>query len=160
MQADAPTPDSQLLSLDELEPGRTFDLGSRTLSAEEIISFATAWDPMPFHLDEHAAENSQFGGLVASGLHTVAVLVRMASEHVVSRSDVVAGRGMQDVQMRKPVRPGMRLDGRCVIGSRQVRQDGTGTVELHLTLHDDRGDLVLSMRGDMKVRRRAADVVG
>ena len=137
------------MSLDDLEPGRTFDLGSRTLTAEEIVCFASEWDPMPFHVDERAAARSAFGGLVASGLHTVAVLVRMGSEHVVSRSDVVAGRGMRDVQMRKPVRPGMRLHGRCVIAARRVKE---ATVEMHMTLHDDLGDLVLSMRGEMKMR--------
>ncbi|MES2710189.1 MAG: MaoC/PaaZ C-terminal domain-containing protein [Pseudomonadota bacterium] len=60
-----------IASLDELTPGQTFDFGTLVFTEAEIIAFATLYDPQPFHLDPAAAESSLFGGLVASGLHTL-----------------------------------------------------------------------------------------
>jgi acyl dehydratase len=57
--------------------GRELDIGSYTFTAEEIIDFATKYDPQPFHLDAEAAKNSLFGGLCASGWHTTAVFMKL-----------------------------------------------------------------------------------
>ena len=61
------------LSYEDFEPGQVFELGSRTVSADEIVAFAREWDPQPFHVDPEAAADSVFGGLIASGGQTVAV---------------------------------------------------------------------------------------
>lgn len=58
-------------SLDDLVPGQGWDLGTLTLPREEVIAFATRYDPQYFHLDAEAARESLFGELVASGLHTL-----------------------------------------------------------------------------------------
>jgi acyl dehydratase len=59
-------------SLDDLAAGMAFDLGRFTLPREEVLDFATKFDPQPFHLDDEAAKGSIFGRLVASGVHTFA----------------------------------------------------------------------------------------
>ncbi|MGH3131129.1 MAG: MaoC/PaaZ C-terminal domain-containing protein, partial [Gaiellaceae bacterium] len=65
------------LYFEDFEPGRTFELGSRTVTEEEIVSFAREWDPQPFHVDAEAAAGSAFGGLIASGWHTGALWMRL-----------------------------------------------------------------------------------
>ena len=62
---------------EDFEPGQTLDLGSRTVTEEEILEFARRWDPQPFHVDPEAARETVFGGLIASGWHTGAMWMRM-----------------------------------------------------------------------------------
>lgn len=62
----------KLRSFDELEVGRRWEFGTLSLSAAEIVEYATKYDPQPFHTDPEAAKSAPlFGGLVASGLHTM-----------------------------------------------------------------------------------------
>ncbi|HTH99067.1 MAG TPA: MaoC/PaaZ C-terminal domain-containing protein [Stellaceae bacterium] len=60
------------LYLEDLHLGQVFVSGSATMEADAMIAFATEFDPQPFHLDEHAARASLFGGLAASGWYAVA----------------------------------------------------------------------------------------
>ena len=63
------------MHFEDFEIGQTFELGSRTLSKEEMLAFANDFDAQPFHVDEEAAKNSMYGGLIASGWHTGSVLM-------------------------------------------------------------------------------------
>lgn len=65
------------LTLDDLQVGDRFSSGEHRLDAAQIKAFATQFDPQPFHLDEEAAKSSLFGGLAASGWHTVAITMRL-----------------------------------------------------------------------------------
>lgn len=56
--------------------GETIELGSHTFTADEIVAFASKYDPQPFHLTQEAAEKSIYGSLCASGWHTIAVWMR------------------------------------------------------------------------------------
>ncbi len=62
---------------EDMLPGSVRDLGSITPSREEMIAFASQFDPQPFHLDDEAAKASVFGGLCASGWHTCAMAMRL-----------------------------------------------------------------------------------
>ena len=66
-----------MLYLEDLEVGRRFTHGSHAMDAEQIKAFARAFDPQPFHLDDEAAKSTVFGGLAASGWHTMAVTMRL-----------------------------------------------------------------------------------
>lgn len=61
-------------SLDDLAPGQGWDLGTLSLPLEEVVAFATRFDPQYFHLDPAAARDSLFGELVVSGLHTLSAV--------------------------------------------------------------------------------------
>ena len=78
------------------------------ITRDEIVEVAGRWDPQPFHLDELAAEATDFKGLVASGLHTLAASVRLGTLEQPATA-AVAGLGMDELRMRHPVRPGDRL---------------------------------------------------
>lgn len=78
------------------------------VTADEIKEVARRWDPMPFHLDEIAGETTHFGGLVASGAHTIAASIRLGAEEV-PRTAAIAGLGIDELRFLAPVRPGDRL---------------------------------------------------
>lgn len=96
--------------------GRVREVGGITVSREDIVAFARQFDPQPFHLDEGAARLSMFGGLIASGWHTMAMWMRYA---ILSRQREAAERGVEgpggvspgfeDVRWHRPVRPGDTL---------------------------------------------------
>ena len=96
--------DRALLWLDDLAPGQVFESGSRTISREEIVSFALNFDPQPFHIDEEAAKNSLFKGLAASGLHTFGVSIRLLLDTFSLATGLISTGG--EIQWKKPVRPG------------------------------------------------------
>ena len=56
--------------LEDFHPGQTIELGTRVVDRDEILEFARKYDPQPFHVDEEAARQSIYGGLIASGWHT------------------------------------------------------------------------------------------
>lgn len=62
---------------EDIELGVEYEIGSYTFEADDIIAFATKYDPQPFHVDEEAAKASHFGGLVASGWHTTAIWMKL-----------------------------------------------------------------------------------
>ncbi|WP_431281556.1 MaoC/PaaZ C-terminal domain-containing protein [Humitalea sp. 24SJ18S-53] len=94
----------RIASLDHLAPGDSFDLGTLSLPREEVLAFATRFDPQPFHLDDAAAAESIFRTLVASGLHTLsAVFGRLITSGLIA--DVSLGGNQMDVKWPAPLRP-------------------------------------------------------
>lgn len=102
------------LYLEDLHEGQRFVSPSRTITAEEIKAFATAFDPQPFHLDEAAAEASVFGGLAASGWHTAAVTMRLLVDGGLPLAGGIIGAG-GELSWPHPTRPGDALHVECVI---------------------------------------------
>ena len=94
---------------EDFEVGAAYRLGSRVMSKADIIAFARQFDRRPVHLDEEAASRSMFGGLVASGLHTLCVAATIVDEDFLAGTAMAAGAGMDKVRWTKPVRPGDEL---------------------------------------------------
>lgn len=63
--------------LEDFEAGQRYETAGKTLAESEILEFALRYDPQPFHMDVTAAEQSIYGGLIASGIQTLAVALRM-----------------------------------------------------------------------------------
>ncbi len=87
-------------------PGQEIALGSRTVSEEEIIAFATQFDPQPFHVDHDAGAASIFGGVVASGWHTCSMMMRIVVDSLLSESSSMGSPGLDGVRWLLPVRAG------------------------------------------------------
>jgi acyl dehydratase len=85
--------------------GRVIDCGTYRVSKDEILEFATQFDPQPHHLDEEAGRKSMLGGLAASGWHVCAIAMRLFAESVVLKADNKGGAGAREARWMKPVRP-------------------------------------------------------
>jgi acyl dehydratase len=145
-----------LLFFEDFVPGRVFELGTRTLSEDEIVQFAAEWDPQVIHRDPIAAENGPFGGLIASGWQTACVWMRLYVDAVLSNAAMLAAPGVEEVRWLHPVRPGMRLRGRTTILEAWPSEQapGRGTMRLKGELLDENGAPVMTMlaRGHARLR--------
>jgi len=134
---------------EDFTPGRVFELGSRTLTEDDIVAFARDWDPQPLHLD---------GDVIASGWQTVCVWMRMYVENVLNHAAMLAAPGVEEVRWLRPVTPGMRLTGRTTILESwpSKRTTERGNVRLRGELLDDEGEIVMSVVGLGRVHTKAA----
>ncbi len=89
--------------------GQEIALGSRTVSAAEIIAFATEFDPQPFHIDHAAAAASPYGAIIASGWHTCSMMMRMVVDGMMATSSSMGSPGLENVRWILPVRAGDTL---------------------------------------------------
>lgn len=101
---------------DDLRAGQVFRFSRHTVSEAEIIEFARRWDPVPIHTDPVAAAQGPWGGVIASGLHTMAIYQRLAVAALWSEFTGGVGRSF-DVRFRRPVRPGTTLTGSATVAS-------------------------------------------
>lgn len=90
-------------------PGKVIELGNRTVTEEEIINFATQFDPQSFHVDKEAAAHSIFGGVIASGWHTCSMIMRMVVDGFLKNSSSMGSPGVDEIRWILPVRPGDTL---------------------------------------------------
>lgn len=135
---------------EDLTVGSTYETGTYTVTKEEIVSFAEQFDPQPFHLDEDAAKDSIFGGLVASGLHTLCLSVRLfVTEFVNGENGVanMAGLGMDDLRWHEPVYPGdtLRLRIEVVGKTPSESRSDRGYVDFERSVYNDADEKVLSI---------------
>ena len=117
---------ADLLHYEDFPEGMVIPFGTYHLSREEVIAYAKAWDPQPFHLDENAAKSSVLGGLAASGWQSSAIAVRLAVEAYANKSAAMASNGMEEVKWLKPVYAGETLTGRATVLSRRVSSKRPG----------------------------------
>lgn len=89
--------------------GQEIPLGSRSVTEEEIVAFATQFDPQPFHVDRDAASASIFGEVIASGWHTCSMIMRMVVDSVLGASSSMGSPGLDKVRWQQPVRAGDTL---------------------------------------------------
>ena len=95
--------------------GSVYEFGSITVEEADVIAFARQFDPQDFHTDPEAAKNSAFGGLIASGWHTGALMMRLIVDNFLSTVASVASPGVDELRWLKPVRPGDVLSARVTI---------------------------------------------
>jgi acyl dehydratase len=129
--------------------GEVFEFGDRPVTLNEIVSFATRYDPQPFHTDAVAAADSSFGGLVASGWMTCAVLMREMCDHFVSPLSAMGSPGVDTLRWLKPVRPGDRLHVRVTVVEVTPSQSkpDRGVVTLLQEVINQANEVVLSLQG-------------
>jgi acyl dehydratase len=100
---------------EDFTEGEILELGSFSLTADEIVEFASKYDPQPMHTDLEAAGASVYGGLIASGWHTAASYMRLVVDNVLSGTASVGSPGIDQLRWLKPVRPGDELRARFQI---------------------------------------------
>jgi acyl dehydratase len=133
---------------EDIRPGDVLELGSVEVREDEVVAFATAYDPQPFHVDPEAARESMYGGLIASGWHTTALFMGMFVRAVLADSASLGSPGVEEIRWLAPVRPGDRLRGRStILDVRESSKDARrGTVHtLNEVLNQD-GVVVMTLK--------------
>ena len=146
-------------AFEDFEEGAVIELGSKTVTAEEIIEFASQFDAQPMHLDEEAGKASILGGLAASGWHTCCIFMRMACDGFILDSTSQGAPGVTYTRWRKPVLAGDTLTGRSTVTT--VRESASrpnlGFVTCRHALTNQRGEVVFELENTgMFLKREAA----
>jgi acyl dehydratase len=148
---------SDLIYFEDVKVGDTQRFGGYEVTREEIVAYAREFDPQPFHLDEEAGRQSQFGGLIASGWHTGAMLIRMLCDHAIPGTASTGAIGFDDLKWLKPVRPGDVLSVETTVREKiesRSRRD-IGTVKIESRVLNQAGDVVMTLTSLVLYRRRS-----
>ena len=80
-------------------------MGTVSVDRDEVIEFATRYDPQPFHVDPEAAKESIYGGIIASGWHTCSMVMRLMCDSYLLNSSSLGSPGIENVRWLLPVFP-------------------------------------------------------
>jgi acyl dehydratase len=143
------------LYFEDFPLGEVVEYGGVEVSVDEIIAFAREFDPQPFHTDEEAAAAAT-GGLIASGWHTSALLLRMNCEAFLMRAAILDEAGVEEVRWQLPVRPGERLHVRRQTLASRLRegQTGAGEVEFLYEVINQNGAAAMIQRSALLLKPR------
>ena len=143
---------------EDYPPGAVFEGGAVAVSEAEILEFARRYDPQTMHTDPAAAAHGFFGGLIASGWHTAALMMRLFATHFLSPASSLASPGIDELRWLAPVRPGDELRLRVtVLEARRSRsRPGEGIVRSLVELLNQHGEVVLSLKPISFIRRRSS----
>lgn len=141
---------------EDIEVGDVRECGSKTITKSEIVEFASMYDPQPFHVDEVAAEESFFGGLIASGWQTAAVCMRLLVDGVISNQASMGASGVDELRWLNPVRPGDTISIETEVLEKEPHPEdpSRGRVRSKVTGYNQDGEAVISWVGLGIVGRR------
>jgi acyl dehydratase len=141
---------------EDMAVGQVRELGTISPTREEIIAFASQFDPQPFHLDDAAGEASVFGGLCASGWHTCAMAMRLMVTNFLQQTSSLGSPGLEHIQWKKPVYPNdtLRLQTTVLETKPMGRRPDVGMTRNLWEMFNQHGDKVLHMEGWGMFRRR------
>jgi acyl dehydratase len=146
------------LYLEDFSPGQVFESPPRTVTKDEIIAFAREYDPQPFHTDEVAAKRTVYGGLIASGWQTNAIMMRLLWDTFLKDTASLGSPGSDEIRWLKPVRPGDTLRARFtiveIVPSRS--KPDRGIVRTLTEMLNQHGEIVMTHRGMGMFGRRPA----
>lgn len=153
------TAQQDLIHFEDMSPGTEYPLGPKQVTAEEIVEFASEYDPQPMHLDAGAGEATILGGLAASGWHSCAMMMRMMSDSYLLRAAAEGAPGLDYVKWKRPVLAGDVLSGETrVLDRRQSKsRPEIGIVSLRHELRNQRGETVLVSENPVMLRLRAKE---
>lgn len=139
-------------------PGSVSEFGSIAVDEAEIIDFAKRFDPQEFHIDPEAAARGPFGGLIASGWHTGALMMRMLVDNYLSKVSSLGSPGIDELRWPRPVRPGdtLRLRATVLDTKRSRSKPDRGVVRTLFEVLNQNGEVVMSVKAMTLIRCRAA----
>jgi acyl dehydratase len=135
------------------------DFGTYEVTREEVIDFATKYDPQPFHLSDEAAAKTHFGRIAASGWHTAAMTMAVIARKVVNDEQAGLGSpGIDELRWLKPVYPGdtLHVRGKIVEKRESRSKPNIGSFRTQTTVTNQDGDTVMTFQSIVLIRRRPA----
>ncbi|MFE0563799.1 MaoC family dehydratase [Priestia megaterium] len=124
------------MKLDEFTIGQVFETKSLKLTKEDIMKFAKEFDPQYMHLDEEKAKQGRFNGIIASGIHTMALSFKLWIEQGMYEEDVIAGTEMNNIKFIKPVYPGDELRTIVKVIDKKTKKSETGILTVLLSTYN------------------------
>ncbi|MFC4024663.1 MaoC family dehydratase [Oceanobacillus longus] len=137
------------MKLDEFTIGDVFETKSHKLTKEDIVRFAGEFDPQYMHLDEEKANQGRFNGIIASGIHTLAISFKLWVEDGRYGVDVIAGTKMNNIKFIKPVYPDDELHIIVEVIDKKALKNETGLLTVLLSTFNDNEEKVFE--GDLTV---------
>jgi acyl dehydratase len=139
-------------------PGSVSVFGGIRVDAAAIVDFARQYDPQPIHTDAAAAAAGPFGGLIASGWHTVGLVMKVLVERYLSQVAALVSPGVDELRWRQPVRPGdlLRVRATIVDARRSQSKPDRGLVRTLIEAINQRDEIVLSFYAMNFIRCRQA----
>ena len=143
---------------EDFSVGRVFDSGTRQLSEQDILGFASEYDPQYFHTDPEAAKQSIFGGLIASGWQTVGVCMRLMCDSYLLETSSLGSPGVDAVRWVKPVYPGdtLRMRATVIAAKPSSSKPDRGMATMRWDVFNQKDELVMHMQGMQMMERRPA----
>ncbi|MFQ5970892.1 MAG: MaoC family dehydratase [Alphaproteobacteria bacterium] len=141
---------------DDFEVGERFVSRGVTVSEGQMLDFALAYDPQPFHIDKEAAGKSHYGGLIASGFQTLALAWRMMAQENLMTACSMGSPGIDELRWLKPVRPGDTVHTEVVVTDKRPSDSkpDRGVLMMAYEMKNQTGEAVLSFTLIHLVRRR------
>ncbi|WP_405783299.1 MaoC family dehydratase [Streptomyces sp. NBC_00859] len=137
-------------------PDTVHVFGSITLTEQDILEFAGRFDTQSFHTDPAAAQAGPFEGLIASGWHTAAVMMRLYADNYLSKVASLASPGVDEMRWQRPVRPGDTLSVRATVARARLSRSkpDRGLVHTDVEVLNQHGETVLTMTIMNMLQRR------
>lgn len=133
---------------EDIVVGTKASFGSYAVTREEVIEFASRYDPQAFHLDDTAAAATHFGRLSASGWHTCAMTMRMLVDNMKTRDQAGLGSpGLDELRWKKPVFPGdtLRVETEVLEKTRSRSRPEMGSFRSAARVYNQHDELVMTM---------------
>lgn len=146
-----------MIYFEDLEVGAETDFGTYEVTREEVIEFASKYDPQPFHLSDEAAAKTHFGRIAASGWHTAAMTMAVIARKVVGEKQAGLGSpGIDELRWLKPVYPGDTLHVRGeILDKRESRsKPDIGSFRTKTTVTNQDNVPVMTFISIVLIRRR------
>jgi len=139
-------------------PGAVFEYGEIRVDEAEIIEFARRFDPQEMHIDPEAAARGRFGGLIASGWHTAAMMMRLVAENFLPKKASLGSPGIDELRWLRPVRPGdvLRLRVTVLEATRSRSRPDRGVVRTFMKVLNQDGEVVMSLKPMNIIASRSA----
>ncbi len=137
-----------MIYYEDIKIGITQKFGTYNVTREEVIDYASQYDPQPFHLDDAAAAATHFGKLSASGWHTASMTMRMMVDNLKAHKQASLGSpGLQNLQWKAPVYPGdtLRVESETLTKRRSEKRPEMGILTAHVRTYNQDDVMVMSM---------------
>jgi acyl dehydratase len=141
---------------EDLEIGKGYECGAKTVGKDEIMAFGRAYDPQPLHVDEEAAKKTLVGGLCASGWHTCTMMMRLVADGMLNNVASLGSPAVDEGRWMVPVRPGDVVRARYTIEEKRnlASRPDVGVSKVLVELFNQKGETAANWRTNQLTRRR------
>jgi acyl dehydratase len=143
--------------LEDLSIGERHTTSGISVNATDIVEFAKNYDPQAMHMDPEGSDSFKLGGLIASGWHTAALVMRLLADSKPLGGTPLLGLGVDDLRWPKPVRPGDTIQAETEVLSirRSQSQAGYGVVRMRVTARNQQREVIYVMTTNLWVPSRS-----